>query len=154
MLGSQSGEQEKRVDSQVASPPTIPSSSNVFLTEELGMNYIVFPGNVGSNESLSQVAEKLGVQKKQNNQAVGEATVPLSSAEIAHLREENRTFQILCSSKTSRSEPIAIAAFNVYNLEGAKAVMDAAQELQSSVILQVTDWAQPLSLLVDLTMIP
>jgi hypothetical protein len=110
-----------------------PSFSHRALT--VGMNYIVFPGNVGSNESLSQVAEKLGVPKKQNNQAAAEL---FKASEISHLRSVNQTFQLLHAAKTMRSKATAVAAFNVYNLEGAKAVVDAAQELQSPVILQVS----------------
>lgn len=101
------------------------------------MSYIVFPGNVGSNESLSHVAEKLGVPMKCDKQIHQNSAARLRSSEIARLRAANQTFQLLNSAKTKSN---AIAAFNVYNLEGAKAAVDAAQELQSPVILQVTTW--------------
>jgi fructose/tagatose bisphosphate aldolase len=100
------------------------------------MGFIVFPGNVGQNDTLCRVAEKLGVEKKLGA-AESESDIsfpPLSVPQLQSLRATNRTFQLLHRVKRVAQ---AIAAFNVYNLEGAKAVVDAANELQSPVILQV-----------------
>lgn len=93
------------------------------------MSYVVYPGNVGSNEGLCNVAEKLGVQRKSN-------TIISSSSiqQIQSIRTSNQTFQLLQNMKKKSH---AVAAFNIYNLEGAKAVVDAAEELQTPIILQV-----------------
>lgn len=94
------------------------------------MNYIVFPGNVGTNESLYHVAMRLGVPEKTNTSLLQQSIIDTS---IQSIRNSNKTYQILSHAKSSH----AIAAFNIYNLEGAKAVVDAAQELNSPVIIQV-----------------
>lgn len=96
------------------------------------MSYIVFPGNVGNNESLRNVAERLGVPKKSTSSILR----TFRQCEIQHIRTSNKTFKMLQNAKAQR--PQAIAAFNIYNLEGAKAVVDAAQELESPVIIQVS----------------
>lgn len=98
----------------------------------IGMRYIVFPGNVGNNDTLALVAEQLGVPRAnsiaRNVSDVGSA--PWSQ----DVKAKNKTFQIL---EGARIEGRAIAAFNVYNLEGAKAAVTAAEELNMSVLLQV-----------------
>jgi hypothetical protein len=99
------------------------------------MSFIVFPGNVGHNETLCRVAERLGVERKVSV-AASEVISTLSAKQIQTLRASNRTFQLLQRVKSQHSTH-AIAAFNVYNLEGAKAAVDAANELQTPVILQV-----------------
>lgn len=98
----------------------------------------MFPGNVGSNETLALVAEQLGVSRYlahsdalENSPRVV-APIPWSQ----EMKNKNRTFKIL---EAARQDGYAIAAFNVYNLEGAKAAINAAEELGMSVLLQVSD---------------
>ena len=97
------------------------------------MSYVVYPGNVGDNNGLCNVAEKLGVKRKFTSTSTN-FNYPISTQQIQSIRASNRTFQLLQKEKNNLH---AVAAFNIYNLEGAKAVVDAAEELQSSIILQV-----------------
>lgn len=100
-----------------------------------GMSYVVYPGNVGDNNGLCNVAEKLGVKRKLINSIESKNLNKVETDEqIKLIRSTNRTFQLLQNEK---NKSFAVAAFNIYNLEGAKAVVDAAEELQSPIILQV-----------------
>ena len=121
------------------------------------MNYIVFPGNVGDNDALLKVAITLGVPKKisapnTTGKDSIESSNPLAtnrpeegadkrlpiSAVISPLsfkyKNNNKLLSVLTAAVT---DGYAIAAFNVYNLEGAKAVVAAAESCDSPVILQV-----------------
>ena len=87
------------------------------------MHYVVFPGNVGDDDALLRVAMTLGV-----NQSV--AAAPATRLTHADCR-------VLTELVAAQREGRALAAFNVYNLEGAKAAVAAAEKLQSPVMLQV-----------------
>ena len=89
-----------------------------------GLHYIVFPGNVGSENSLTKVALKLGVSRKadiDSNVGGGQLQSNYMLEKLLQLRNKKQ----------------AIAAFNVYNLEGAQACVLAAEELKMPIILQV-----------------
>lgn len=77
-----------------------------------GMNYVVFPGNVGADGALADAAELVAPA------AGAGATVP------DLLRE-------------ARAAGRAVAAFNVYNLEGALAVLRAVERTALPAILQL-----------------
>ncbi|KAI4351042.1 hypothetical protein L6164_005430 [Bauhinia variegata] len=76
-----------------------------------GVPYIVFPGNVGDSKALAQVVKSWT------------RPIRLSS-----------TKEILSNAEKGG---YAVGAFNVYNLEGAEAVVSAAEEEQSPAILQI-----------------
>lgn len=86
---------------------------------------MVFPGNVGDDGALARVVSQLGVVEKTHESS--------PSCPITPLRP-NTTVRLLSEVRDQKK---AVAAFNVYNLEGAKAVIDAAEELSAPVILQV-----------------
>ncbi len=108
----------------------------------LGMPYIVFPGNVGADDTLTNVAVKLGVSRVSVLPQSASPPVSPSSSRVninqivwnKSIKEMNRTHRIL---ESASQQGIAIAAFNVYNLEGAKAAVRAAEEQGTSVLLQV-----------------
>jgi hypothetical protein len=127
--------ENRRRESLSRSRSPLSLSLDQTLLNSPGMSFIVFPGNVGHNETLCRVAERLGVERKVSV-AASEVISTLSAKQIQTLRASNRTFQLLQRVKSQHSTH-AIAAFNVYNLEGAKAAVDAANELQTPVILQV-----------------
>ncbi len=89
-----------------------------------GLHYIVFPGNVGSEDSLTKVALKLGVTRKADS----------DSNFVAGQLQSNYMVEKLLQLRNKKQ---AIAAFNVYNLEGAQACVLAAEELKMPIILQV-----------------
>ncbi|CAA6664821.1 unnamed protein product [Spirodela intermedia] len=76
-----------------------------------GIPYIVFPGNVGDDNSLAEVVQKW-------------SHPPLKSS----------TKELLVNAEKSG---YAVGAFNVYNLEGVEAVIAAAEAEKSPAILQV-----------------
>jgi ketose-bisphosphate aldolase len=84
-----------------------------------GLHYIVFPGNVGSEDTLTKVALKLGVTRKSD------------------IESNEQTNYMIGKLLQLRQAKQAIAAFNVYNLEGAQACVMAAEELKMPIILQV-----------------
>ncbi|XP_038687228.1 uncharacterized protein LOC119986656 [Tripterygium wilfordii] len=75
-----------------------------------GVPYIVFPGNVGDNKALAEVVNSWSRPSR------------LSTKELL-LGAENGGY--------------AVGAFNVYNMEGAEAVVAAAEEEHSPAILQI-----------------
>lgn len=102
------------------------------------MPYVVFPGNVGDDEALLRVLRRLGVKD-----AVP-AAEQVPGATAAQQTEGGNQFTLRAESsrlldalETARSSSRAIAAFNVYNLEGAKAVVQAAELMNAPVMLQV-----------------
>lgn len=106
------------------------------------MNYIVFPGNVGDKDALLKAAMTLGVAKKtpaspgtkgpKSVQTPGpSSSIKSSPAVVAS------SSRLLSTLSTALSQGYAVAAFNVYNLEGAKAVVAAAEISRTPVILQV-----------------
>lgn len=119
---------------------------------KISIPYVVFPGNVGDANSLVRVAEVLGVKRNNNvelleghpSSAAVSGNVSVSDLYVSpddllpvpkvHKAYRGRTLSLL-EEAVSRKE--AIAAFNVYNMEGAKAVVDAAEECEAPVILQV-----------------
>ncbi|GAB4860535.1 hypothetical protein Ancab_035695 [Ancistrocladus abbreviatus] len=76
-----------------------------------GVPYIVFPGNVGGHKALAEVVR--------------------CWARPARL---SSTKELLLNAEKGR---YAVGAFNVYNLEGAEAVVRAAEEEQSPAIIQI-----------------
>jgi hypothetical protein len=103
-----------------------------------GLRYVVFPGNVGDDFALAEVAEKLGVQPLSNlhsTRALNRHIVDSKTETIWSTKKcTNTTISIVSAAHKDKR---AIASFNVYNIEGAKAVISAAEELQSPVILQI-----------------
>ncbi|KAF9667517.1 hypothetical protein SADUNF_Sadunf15G0031400 [Salix dunnii] len=76
-----------------------------------GVPYIVFPGNVGDSKALADVVKSWALPSR------------LSSTKELLLNAERGGY--------------AVGAFNVYNLEGAEAVVAAAEEENSPAILQI-----------------
>ncbi|KAL4611237.1 hypothetical protein ACB092_08G108500 [Castanea dentata] len=76
-----------------------------------GVPYIVFPGNVGDSKALAEVVKSW-----------------------AHPLRLSSTKELLSNAEKGG---YAVGAFNVYNLEGAEAVVAAAEEEQSPAILQI-----------------
>lgn len=75
-----------------------------------GIPYIVFPGNVGSTVALAEIVESWACKPRQ------------STKDLLHAAEQ---------------EGYAVGAFNVYNLEGVSAVVDAAEAEKAPAILQI-----------------
>ena len=103
-----------------------------------GLNYIVFPGNVGGSNALTEALLKLISQdnlnsKDDKNNAENKDRIPL--------RENNTKSNIESAYiemlSKAQSEKRAIGAFNVYNIEGIKAVADAVISLNAPAILQL-----------------
>lgn len=110
------------------------------------MNYVVFPGNVGDKNALLKAAITLGVSEKspseqQGNSGGGSQTPgsapSSSSASSVKPSAAASNSKLLSAMSTALAHSYAIAAFNVYSLEGAKAVVAAAEMSRSPVILQV-----------------
>lgn len=76
-----------------------------------GVPYIVFPGNVGDSKALADVVKSWALLSR------------LSSTKELLLNAERGGY--------------AVGAFNVYNMEGAEAVVAAAEEENSPAILQI-----------------
>lgn len=76
-----------------------------------GVPYIVFPGNVGDSKALADVVKSWALPSR------------LSSTKELLLNAERGGY--------------AVGAFNVYNMEGAEAVVTAAEEENSPAILQI-----------------
>ncbi|KAJ6969985.1 hypothetical protein NC653_034524 [Populus alba x Populus x berolinensis] len=76
-----------------------------------GVPYIVFPGNVGDSKALADVVKSWALPSR------------LSSTKELLLNAERGGY--------------AVGAFNVYNMEGAEAVVAAAEEENSPAILQI-----------------
>jgi hypothetical protein len=109
------------------------------------MNYVVFPGNVGDNDALLRVAMTLGVAKKTST--IPKIEIDLSIAPVfsfanssspPHISGLIANSKLLSALMTAQFQGYAIAAFNVYNLEGAKAAVLAAELCNSPIILQVS----------------
>ncbi|MFQ6629133.1 hypothetical protein Gotur_006471 [Gossypium turneri] len=75
-----------------------------------GVPYIVFPGNVGDSKALGEVVRSW-----------------------AHPLRLSSTKEILINAEKGG---YAVGAFNVYNMEGVKAVVSAAEQERSPAILQ------------------
>jgi len=120
------------------------------------MPYVVFPGNVGDDEGLLRVLRRLGVGRIEDlSPGVSEyapkstppgtgSTPPRqtpklkkdgSSSSTTPLRADSS--RLLAALSQARQHSRAIAAFNVYNLEGAKAVVQAAEKMGAPIMLQV-----------------
>lgn len=114
-----------------------------------GMKYIVFPGNVGDNDALLRAAITLGVTPKGPSQhtptpstsssssSSTSSTAPAAAAHTGTPSSKSSHSKLLNALSVAQLQQSAIAAFNVYNLEGAKAVVAAAELARSPVILQV-----------------
>lgn len=93
--------------------------------------YVVFPGNVGDEKTLTQVVMDLGAKRKPSL---------LPSPLFLQPRRDNLVVDaksLLAELRTAFMQQRALTAFNVYNLEGAKAVMQPAQRLHSPAMIQV-----------------
>lgn len=104
-----------------------------------GINYVVFPGNVGDEAALTRVAQKMGVKLK--NMTKNSFSIAEISDSLPNIRENIETEVrggMIYTLKHAQKQGFAIAAFNVYNLEGAKAVISAAEKVNIPVILQVS----------------
>ncbi|KAF2298445.1 hypothetical protein GH714_023598 [Hevea brasiliensis] len=96
--------------------------------------YIVFPGNVGDSKALAEVVKSWARPSRLS-----------STKELLLVRTVNLIvliyfFHILTISfciKNAEKGGYAIGAFNVYNMEGAEAVVAAAEEENSPAILQI-----------------
>mmetsp|Transcript_35765 Transcript_35765/g.89858 ORF Transcript_35765/g.89858 Transcript_35765/m.89858 type:complete len:376 (-) Transcript_35765:29-1156(-) len=75
-----------------------------------GMPYVVFPGNVGTQAAVAEVVARLAIPARPT------------------------TASIMAAAAAGR---YAVGAFNVYDLVGASAVVAAAEECGSSVMLQI-----------------
>lgn len=108
------------------------------------MNYIVFPGNVGDKDALLKAAITLGVARKPSASTGTKGLKPPQAAALQPPQSAStKKSKLLVELSKAQSEGYAVAAFNVYNLEGAKAVVTAAEISRSPVILQVIlcrDW--------------
>lgn len=102
------------------------------------MNYIVFPGNVGDKDALLKAAVTLGVARKgpSGPSSKGTKSPQAPTPQSPHSSPAAKS-KLLVELSKAQSEGYAVAAFNVYNLEGAKAVVAAAEISRSPVILQV-----------------
>jgi hypothetical protein len=101
------------------------------------MNYIVFPGNVGDKDALLKAAVTLGVAKKASSPGARGPKFPQASSPHTSQSVPAIKSKLLVELSKAQSQGHAVAAFNVYNLEGAKAVVAAAEISRSPVILQV-----------------
>ena len=111
-----------------------------------GMKYIVFPGNVGDNDALLRAAITLGVTPKgpshhtptsSSSTSSSTSAAPAAAAHTGTPSSKSSHSKLLNALSAAQLQQSAIAAFNVYNLEGAKAVVAAAELARSPVILQV-----------------
>ena len=113
-----------------------------------GMPYVVFPGNVGDDEALLRVVRKLGVPDRPSATAtsssrqlhpkpVPPSTPQSSAAPVTTFPLRAESARLLDVLHSARSNQRAIPAFNVYNLEGASAVVKAAETMRAPVMLQV-----------------
>ena len=109
-----------------------------------GMKYIVFPGNVGDNDALLRAAITLGVTPKgpshhtpTSSSSSSTSAAPAAAAHTGTPSSNSSHSKLLNALSAAQLQESAIAAFNVYNLEGAKAVVAAAELARSPVILQV-----------------
>jgi len=94
--------------------------------------YVVFPGNVGSPQALHDA-----VQKLTHHQASSLPSSSSSSSTTHPLFTPSSSSRTLDLVEAARAEGQAVGAFNVYNLEGVRAVVLAAAATDSSAILQV-----------------
>lgn len=113
------------------------------------MKYIVFPGNVGDNDALLKAAITLGVTPKgpshhtptssstSSSSSSTSTAAPAAAAHTGTPTSKSSHSKLLNALSAAQFQETAIAAFNVYNLEGAKAVVAAAERARSPVILQV-----------------
>jgi hypothetical protein len=112
------------------------------------LQYVVFPGNVGDDEALTRVLRRLGAKEKETlkvaaaSASTSTSTSPSTSTSAstsasATMPLRSESLQLLDELAKARGANKAIAAFNVYNLEGAKAVVEAAEEAKAPVMLQV-----------------
>jgi len=107
-----------------------------------GIHYVVFPGNVGDDAALSRVARKMGVSEK-DDRSTSFSSVTVDTSTGRTFSDTKKTdlkadkLQMLDTLRNAQKQGIAVAAFNLYNLEGAKAVISAAEHFRVPVILQV-----------------
>jgi hypothetical protein len=99
--------------------------------------YVVFPGNVGSSQALFEAAQKLCFPPSASTPPSPDSKTSLASC-VTPTRpvfaSSSRTLDLL---EAARAKGEAVGAFNVYNLEGVRAVVRAAAATNSSAILQV-----------------
>lgn len=93
--------------------------------------YVVFPGNVGSTQALLEAVQKLSHHQVSSSPPLSSA-IPTRPLFIPS--SSSRTLDLV---EAARAKGHAVGAFNVYNLEGVRAVVLAAAATDSSAILQV-----------------
>ncbi|GJP41982.1 hypothetical protein CLOM_g1584 [Closterium sp. NIES-68] len=93
--------------------------------------YIVFPGNVGSSASLADV-----VQRWRTDPITPPPAAP-APAPLGALSTPTPLLSTLDLVRAAAEGGYAVGAFNVYNLEGVRAVVRAAEEERSPAILQL-----------------
>ncbi|KAJ6874910.1 hypothetical protein NC652_034581 [Populus alba x Populus x berolinensis] len=98
-----------------------------------GVPYIVFPGNVGDSKALADVVKSWALPSRLS-----------STKELLLVRTANLLFKYwiyldidIILIKNAERGGYAVGAFNVYNMEGAEAVVAAAEEENSPAILQI-----------------
>jgi hypothetical protein len=106
-----------------------------------GLQYIVFPGNVGDDSALSKVVQKLGVSLRGVNNKFHNTLTRMkkisTNGSSSSSSSGTKFHHVVSALQSAETKGFALAAFNVYNLEGASAVIRAAEKLNSAVILQV-----------------
>lgn len=93
--------------------------------------YVVFPGNVGSPQALLEAVQKL------SHHQASFSPPPSPSIPTRPLFTPSSSSRTLDLVEAARAKGQAVGAFNVYNLEGVRAVVLAAAATDSSAILQV-----------------
>lgn len=94
-----------------------------------------FSGNVGDSKALADVVKSWALPSRLSST---KELLLVSTAQIIFFNSSS--FQILTSSfwiKNAEKGGYAVGAFNVYNIEGAEAVVAAAEQENSPAILQV-----------------
>eukprot|EP00903_Cladosiphon_okamuranus_P010731 g10143.t1 len=140
----------KRADVMGQILPGVPVWSMANDSRWPGLPLVVFPGNVGGKDALSEAMVKLGARPKDasaspegrspplGDSTKGTATPKKKKPEVLHPYAGgsglgNRTLDLLAEA---RSRGAAVGAFTVYSLEGIRAVVRAAETTGRSAILQ------------------
>lgn len=90
-----------------------------------------------SSNPLSQSDSNMSHAVPQSKNTTSSAPAATSTAHVSTSSSKSSHSKLLNALSTAQMQKTAIAAFNVYNLEGAKAVVAAAEIARTPVILQV-----------------
>ena len=107
-----------------SSPSSSPSSSSSSST-------------TASSSPLSQRDSNISHAVPQSKNTTSSAPAAASISHTSTSSSKSSHSKLLNALSTAQMQKTAIAAFNVYNLEGAKAVVAAAEIARTPVILQV-----------------